>query len=323
MLTASDFIHLPYTLDLTQAGMAYACRSLAYTYNRMGGSQFDRLRRIVVGKAVELAFRRFLVARQIPPFTDPDHYDIALGGWRCDIKSFLLHRKRQISMARKQPGSLLKARALVPVDQVETASLDAHKLYVFAYVSALLAPKGQSLARAHEAGQPIYSLYPFPPAWSRPTPWKPLTPLALKTDLDTAISIEIGGQSSQRQFQTELLHLSPRQRVETQKEYYSLAFLRTEDLFHGRIGVYSKGLEQLHLIPAEAWENIGVYGLGIQLCGYMPAAEFLARGQEIPPGSKAFPYTRTRTRNIALPVAELHPLSDLLTQAQQWHARHK
>ena len=60
MISTSDFIHLPYTLDLTKSGIAYAVRSLAYTYNRMGGSPYDRLRRIVAGVAVELAFRRYL-----------------------------------------------------------------------------------------------------------------------------------------------------------------------------------------------------------------------------------------------------------------------
>ena len=45
MLTLSDLIHLPYTSDLTEAGITYACRSLAYTYDRMGGSAVERLRR--------------------------------------------------------------------------------------------------------------------------------------------------------------------------------------------------------------------------------------------------------------------------------------
>jgi len=41
MLTASDLIRLPFPPDLTEGGIAYAVRSLPYTYNRMGGSPFD------------------------------------------------------------------------------------------------------------------------------------------------------------------------------------------------------------------------------------------------------------------------------------------
>src|SRR5512146_2431748 len=79
LITATDFVCVPYSPDLTQAGISYACRSLPHTYDRMGGSPFDRLRRIVTGIAVELAFRRYLSGRDVPfdvkgatPFTAPD-----------------------------------------------------------------------------------------------------------------------------------------------------------------------------------------------------------------------------------------------------------
>jgi len=92
MISIKDLLHLPYTRDLTEGGIAYALRSLPYTYNRMGGSPYDRLRRIAAGVAVELAFRRYLADQNIPfdvkgatPITEPDRYDVALGGRRCDI----------------------------------------------------------------------------------------------------------------------------------------------------------------------------------------------------------------------------------------------
>ena len=40
MLSASDFIRLPYTPDLTEGGIHYAVRSLPYTYNRMSSSLY-------------------------------------------------------------------------------------------------------------------------------------------------------------------------------------------------------------------------------------------------------------------------------------------
>ena len=70
MITANDLLLLSYTSDLTESGIAYANRSLPHTYDRMGGSPFDRLRRIVAGVAVELAFRRDLTEnrRNAPEF---------------------------------------------------------------------------------------------------------------------------------------------------------------------------------------------------------------------------------------------------------------
>jgi len=62
----SDLVHLSYTRDLTEGGIAYALRSLPYTYNRMGGSPYDRLRRTVASAAVELAFRRYLAEQNVP-----------------------------------------------------------------------------------------------------------------------------------------------------------------------------------------------------------------------------------------------------------------
>ena len=100
MVTTSDFITLPFTPDLTHMGILYARKSLPYTYDRMGGNRFKRLRRIVAGKAVELASDRYLNHEEVThnmlgstPFTDSDQYDIAIGGRRCDIKSFMLTQK--------------------------------------------------------------------------------------------------------------------------------------------------------------------------------------------------------------------------------------
>ncbi len=106
----ADFIRLPCAPTLTEGGIHYAVRSLSYTYDRMGGSVYSRLRRIVGGVAVELAFRRYLGQQGIPfdqkgatPFTEPDRYDVALGGHRCDVKTFIISRRKQIISLRRDP----------------------------------------------------------------------------------------------------------------------------------------------------------------------------------------------------------------------------
>src|SRR5687768_11289162 len=141
MISSCDLLHLPYTRDLTEGGIAYAVRSLAYTYNRMGGSLYDRLRRIVAGVTVELAFRRHLTEQNIPynvmgatPFTDPDKYDVSLGGRRCDIKSFLITYREQISQIQNNPNILLQAPALVPSDQHAGDCHSDYDLYLFAFL---------------------------------------------------------------------------------------------------------------------------------------------------------------------------------------------
>src|SRR5215216_1765502 len=157
MISSSSFIHLPYTRDLTEGGIAYAVRSLAYTYDRMGGSSYDRLRRIVAGVAVELAFRRYLSEQNIPfdvkgatPFTERDHYDVSLGGRRCDIKSFLITYREQISEMRRNPGILLDAPALYPSDQNAGEGHSNNDIYLFAFLSGLVAATQENMKKVIE-----------------------------------------------------------------------------------------------------------------------------------------------------------------------------
>src|ERR1043165_9256629 len=160
MISTSDFIHLRYTGDLTEGGIAYAVRSLPYTYNRMGGSPYDRLRRIVAGVAVELAFRRYLSERNIPydvkgatPFTDPDHYDVALGGRRCDIKSYLITYREQIAEMKRNPQIVLNAPALYPSDQNAAEGHLNNDIYLFAFLSGLIAGSDEKMKKVVEANQ--------------------------------------------------------------------------------------------------------------------------------------------------------------------------
>ena len=87
MQKSSYLIRLPYTPDLTEGGIAYALRTLSNSFERNGRKPYDRLRRVVAEAAVELAFRRYLSQQEIPyevvgasPFTDPDKYNVSLGG---------------------------------------------------------------------------------------------------------------------------------------------------------------------------------------------------------------------------------------------------
>jgi hypothetical protein len=325
MLTPSDFLHLPFTPDLTQGGIAYAIRSLPYTYDRMGGSPFDRLRRIVAGVAVELAFRRHLSQQAIPfdvkgatPFTDPDRYDVSLGGHRCDIKSFLISRREQITELRTQPDVLLKAPALVPLDQYAADGHREDDLYLFAFMTCLLAASQEDLRKALETGQPAYLVHTLPKAWTRPRVWRPLGPLALKSESDETLSLEISGQAGDREFLTRTFVLPPRMRVKVEDEFFALSSAHVHTLPTARIGIHSPVMGEPYLIDPFGWGNIWVYGMDILLTGYLPREEFRRKSSLIQPGSRVFQYSKTRTRNLAVPVGDLKPLGRLFEQVKAW-----
>jgi len=327
MISTSDFVHLPYTRDLTEGGIAYAVRSLPYTYNRMGGSPYDRLRRIVAGVAVELAFRRHLSDQNIPfdvkgatPFTDPDRYDVSLGGRRCDIKSFLITYREQISEMKHNPNIVLSAPALVPSDQNAAEGHSDNDIYLFAFLSGLVAASQQDLKKVSTANQPYYWIHAMPAWWTRPAEWNPLGALVLKSESEETQIVEIGGQDEGRGMRSQVLEIPPRTRVEIEEGFFSLSYVHIKSPPNARIGIRSSARKETHLISAMDWGNIWVYGMDILLAGYLTRGEFNRQAHPIQTGARVFQYDRTRTKNLAVPVSELRSLSDLFERVKVWSA---
>ncbi|HEX9030187.1 MAG TPA: hypothetical protein VF823_13495, partial [Anaerolineales bacterium] len=102
------------------------------------------------------------------------------------------------------------------------------------------------------------------------------------------------------------------------REFFALDYLHLSRQFNGQIQVYSPGLNATQQISAANWGNIWVYGMEIVLAGFMLRGEFLRRAQRLPAGSRVLQYARTRTPNLSLPVAELHPLEELFDNARRW-----
>ena len=327
MITVSDLLHLPYTPDLTEGGIAYACRSLAYTYNRMGGSPFDRLRRIVAGVAVELAFRRYLGSQAVPfdvlgatPFTDPDRYDVSLGGHRCDVKSYTISRRSQVTLLRRDPGVVLQAPALVPLDQFAAEGHKPDDLYLIAILLSLVAVAREDVEKALAAGQPVYLIQPLPEAWARPSNWIPLEKLALKSECETPITIEIGGQNVEREFVTARLELPPKKRMAVEQIFYSLAYVHAAGKPEARIGLHSPVRGEAYIVQAHEWGNIWVYGMDILLTGYLTHEEYRRKSNVLNAGARTFQYDRTRTKNLLVPITELNPLGELFERVRAWEA---
>jgi hypothetical protein len=325
MISASDFIKLPYTPDLTEGGIAYATRSLPYTYDRMGGSLYSRLRRIVGGVAVELAFRRALGEQAIPfdvkgatPFSEPDRYDVSLGGHRCDIKTFVMSKRNQITATRRNPGLVLRAPALIPSDQFASQHRSDQDIYLFAFLFGLTTNSPEDIQKAVSAGQRMYLIHPLHTDWSRPQAWAPLGRLALKSECNAPISVEIGGQDVERNFITETLTLEPLTRCFAENNYYSLAYIHADSIPTARLGVHSPGKNEIYLVQPHEWGNIWIYGMDIWLTGYILHEEFRRKASAIFAGSRVFQYSKTQTKNLSVPVADLRSLNELFARVREW-----
>jgi len=324
LISTSDFIQLPYTPDLTEGGIAYAVHSLPHTYNRMGGSAYERMRRIVAGVAVELAFRRYLSEQDVPfdvmgatPFTEPDHYDISLGGRRCDIKSFLITHREQIAQMKRDPKIILKAPALVPSDQNAAEGHSNRDLYLFAFFSGLVAPSAEELEKIIREKKPCHLIHVMPDAWNRPVEWNPLGRLVLKSESESDVTVEIGGQEAGGRMRSLEVRLPPRTRVQIDEEFYSLAYIHTKSPVSSRIGIHSPQLKETHIVHSSEWGNIWIYGMDILLAGYLTCGEFSQRASFLREGARVFQYDRTRTKNLAVSVCDLKPLSEFLEHVKK------
>jgi hypothetical protein len=201
MLSPSDFLHLPYTSDLTEGGIAYSLHSLPYA-----NQTYDQIRHTVAGAIVELAFRRYLSQQDIPfditaatPFTDPTRHDVSLGRHHCDIKSFLISHRDQIAEIRRDPCVLLNASVLVPSDHHANNGNSDNDLYLFAFLSGVIAASQNDLKKSVETNQPYYLMHVMPEKWRKPFHWNPLGPLVLKSESATEMLVEISGQDSGRE----------------------------------------------------------------------------------------------------------------------------
>ena len=330
MITTADIIRLPYSPDLTEGGIALAVRSLSQNFDRSSASLYARLRSIVSSVAVELAFRRTLNERGTPfevksalSFSDPDRYEVSLGGHRCSINTDLVSRRSQIGAIRRDPGLLLKAQALIPEERLSAVNLTGKELLFFAFLLGLTTRSPGELQKVAAAGQPMYLVHPLRVEWANPPVWAPLGPLAFKSECAAPVTIELGGQDAQRNFISETLTLDPLTRTLALNNYYSLAYLHAHSLPGARLGLRSPARNEVYLVQPHEWENIWVYGLEIWLAGYISEQDFRRKASTTSTGSRVFQYSQIQARNLSVPVSDLHSLEDLLVRVKNWEAQKK
>lgn len=328
MIAESDIIRLPYTPDLSEGGSAYACRWLAGTFERMGESPAERMRRSAAEAAAELAFRRFLSMQNVPfavqegsPFNQPEHTVLLLGGHRCELISYLISRPNQLVQLRQDPGSLLQAPALIPLDQFAAERHQPDDLYVFAFLAGGVAASQEDIQCAAAAGESVHLMKVLPEGWRRPSAWHLLERLALKSECAETMIVEIGGLDALRGFVTETCELPPLTRVAARQEFNSLAYMRSGSLPEKRLGLHSPRHGEAYIIQPYDWGNIRIRGEQILLAGWLTHEEFRNKAVVLNAGQPTFQFVHTHTRNLLVQVDRLNPLGGLLEKVRSWEAQ--
>jgi len=327
MVFTSDFITLPYTQDLTQAGLVYACKRCTLFGLPEEVSLITHLRQTIAEISVEVAIRRHLIQGGIPHqnlqikhFTDPDRQILTIGGRRCKIISYLISRKWQIRKVRTGSKNLVNAPALVHADQMEMHHLNDDDIFIFTLINGLITNNQHTLLQAVEAGHPIYQIHILPPPWARVSGWLSLGTLTCQGDDEEKIQIEIGGMGSDRKYLLESLLLSPGSKSSLSEDFFGIHYLGTKGVPRGRINLTSSALKMTHTILPLDWHNLWIYGLEIILFGFITCREFNRYATSLPMGSRVFQFPQTSKRYLSMPISKLSPLADLFNQARSWNA---
>jgi len=116
---------------------------------------------------------------------------------------------------------------------------------------------------------------------------------------------------------TRSLELPPHTRLELDGDFYSVAFVNVENKPDARLGIHSPSRKETYLIEPGEWSNIWIYGMDIYLTGWISRAEFRKRATLIQEGSRVFQYDRTHEKNLAVSIADLKPIYELIEHVRE------
>lgn len=324
MATYEEMVELPYSDDLTEAGVAHLLQVLRHQGGHKTYESFDAMRQHVSEKAVMLAFRRYLDGEDVPYTLAPQHVfqsggepELLLGGRRTSLFVTLISDRRSITQARKEPQRLTSLPSLVPRDIDQT--LHSHEaIYIFAALFGLVTRSQEGLQKAIAAGQPARMIYPMPSSWRQPAQWRALDNLVVKTDGDESIALTLAGQNGERHpLETELIP-TPQEREHINDDYHALHYLTTNQLPTGPVGVHSAVLDDTEVAGVYQWGNLWVYGMEIRLLGYLTTGEYHRQARYVPAGSKRFGVPNTEQPFWNVSAYHLRSMADLLGRVRNW-----
>jgi hypothetical protein len=217
----------------------------------------------------------------------------------------------------------LQASAITPLDQFVREAETSQDIHLFAFLLALAARSQLDQKKLEATKKPHYYLVALPKNWSQPAIWAPMNPIALKSEADHPLTVELGGLNADRNFFHSKVQLQPRTRTIVKDEFHSLAFIHIQDHPDARLGVHSPRFQQhsqMHIINPADWGNIWIYGMEIWLTGWLSLDEYQQRSVVLPAGQSSFQYSRTRHKNLCVPMDELLPLEKLFEQTRTWQA---
>ena len=317
MLTLSDFVHIPYTPDLTETGNLYACRCLALDLVQASNLDLAPMRRLSAEIAAELSLRRYLAQEHIQfksldagHFTHPDRNEITLGGRPCHVINALMRRKAHITRIKGNPAELLSAPASVPEAALASERWAYEDLLIFAFTQAVPKLARGASGKAQAEGRADYFIYVLPGSWRKASLKGASLDIAIQSASD--VTLELGGQTSNRDFERQELHLPSSQPAKTVQGLTRLAYISTRHAPTTTISIHDPRQQRtLHITP-DRWGNLGVDGVEIILAGYIEVGEFRRRAYRLRSFVRPWEFDSITLPILSIRIQDLLPLPQLV-----------
>jgi hypothetical protein len=323
MLPSTHLVSIPYTSDLTSAGVAFACQALGRLPPLPSNDLLSRLQTLVVDSAIQIAFQRFLsengvdfLLQRQSPFAEPSRLDIFIGGRRCNLVHRFISQRSKIVQIKNNPACLLELPFILPVDHYSKEDGRETDIFLYSFVLGLVANRLTDMKNAATAGQPHFLLFLSPAAWSHPEKWVSLGKLTMKSEATSRLPIRLYGRDRDGKFIREEVSLRPLKVTPVQAEFYSISCLHSDVLPNARVGLRSPTLQRMLLPSPKDWKNLWVYGMEIVLAGYTTRREF----RRIAASNRSNPYSSKEKPGHFIPASALHPIADILEEARRWAA---
>jgi len=340
VISKSDVAVLDVRDEWIDAGVNYALRSWAVTFNRLGKKNiYSRLSKIIVGvvaeQATRAALKKYRISFDSEGSTDwyaVDRYDMGVNGKSIDIKAIFIDRDNRSQVAKLNragvmadiPANVNKFTALVPADQFNSAAAKKRagraKVYVFPVVDA------NSIV-SESNGRLSHLMWDY--RWLKKGDAKDSPRLGrlgvssstsgkvrlVGTDAKNSLVVEeISAGSAERQtkndfwqvFSIELLSGKPIDLVVKSQNG------RTVERIRGRVGFsIAAGSDE----PEQNdWMPVGIANGTVYICGFGTDQLLRLKGRNYPRFSKdVLQYSDTLIDNWGVAVQHLKPFQDLGT----------
>ena len=200
MLSLSDVVRLPYTPDLTLAGIADTCRKRARAAYPSQPVILENLHASVASTASELAFRRYLdqqhVAYQLrksPTPNNPDQRVLELAGNRCEWICPLISNHSDIQQLGEDANRLLALPVRLPRYTFIPSLAGDEDRMIFSFVIGLVTRTSRELEKTRTGQQPEYLIHFFPKPTFGGQYWTPLGQIELQANCRQPFGLECAG----------------------------------------------------------------------------------------------------------------------------------